>query len=245
MKNAQDWRATKFVQRGGRLRTSRDSADVGRSSRLITDLVARVYDEHLPGHAQGRLLDLGCGKVPLYGRYRTLVSSVTCVDWAADQHIDQECDLSQPLPFDDASFDTIILSDVLEHVPDPALLWREMARLLTPGGKILMNVPFFYWLHAHPHDYYRYTRFALARFVAQSELELLTLRPLGGLLEVMADLAAKVLDKLPLFGPPLGLAVQGLAGVLGRTGLGQRVLNRSAEHFPLAYFLIARRPADR
>lgn len=245
MKNAQDWQPTKFVQRGGRLRSSRDSVDVGRSSRLITDLVARVYDEFLPGHAHGRLLDLGCGKVPLYGRYRTLVSDVTCVDWAADLHIDQECDLAQPLPFASESFDTIILSDVLEHVPDPALLWREMARMLAPGGKVLMNVPFFYWLHAHPHDYYRYTRFALSRFVTQSDLELVTLKPLGGLLEVMADLAAKALDKVPLIGSPLALAVQSLAGVFGRTGLGQRVLNRSAEHFPLAYFLIAQRPVKR
>jgi SAM-dependent methyltransferase len=243
MKNADTWRPTKFVLRGGHWRTSRNNAEVSRGSRLITDAAARVYDDHLPAHARGRLLDLGCGKAPLYGAYRALATEVTCVDWAADAHIDLECDLSQPLPFADGAFDTIVLSDVLEHIPEPALLWREMARLLAPGGKILMNVPFFYWLHAHPHDYYRYTRFALERFVAQNPLTLLTLRPLGGVAEVLADLLAKLLDKLPLVGGALSVGVQALAGGFGRTGLGRRVMLRSAEHFPLGYFLIAQRPA--
>ncbi len=241
MKNPAAWRPTKFVLRGGAWRSSRDGSEVGAGSRLITDAVARVYGEQLPLHARGRLLDLGCGKVPLYGAYRDLVSEVCCVDWAAGTHIDHECDLSQPLPFGDAQFDTIVLSDVLEHVPDPALLWREMARLLAPGGRLIMNVPFFYWLHAHPHDYYRYTCFALERFVRMNGLALLAMRPLGGVAEVLADLLAKLLAKLPWVGAPLALALQGLVGAFGRTGLGARLAITSARHFPLAYFLVAER----
>lgn len=243
MKNAQAWRPTKFELRGGRWRSGTNPKEVGTGSRLITDVVALVYDTHLPQHARGRLLDLGCGGVPLYGAYRALVSEVTCVDWAEAEHVDLAHDLSQPLPFDDARFDTIILSDVLEHVPEPALLWREMTRVLAPGGKILMNVPFFYWLHAHPHDYYRYTRFALERFVSLNALELVSLRPLGGIGEVLADLVAKLLDKLPLIGPPLAVGLQAVVGAFGRTALGRRIAERSASHFPLAYFVIARRPA--
>jgi SAM-dependent methyltransferase len=246
VKNAADWRPTKFVQRGGQWRTSRAARNVGTGSRLITDAVARVYGMQLPRHARDRLLDLGCGQVPLYGVYRTLVDEVTCVDWAAGSpidHIDRLCDLAEPLPFDDARFDTILLSDVLEHVPDPALLWREMARLLAPGGKVVMNVPFFYWLHAHPHDYYRYTNFALERFVRMNGLTLVTLQPLGGVFDVLADLAAKLLDKLPLVGAPLAVGLQAVAGAFGRTRFGARVAQVSARHFPLGYFLVAERPA--
>jgi hypothetical protein len=66
MKNAATLKP-KFVQRGGRWRTSGEKRQVGAGSRLITEAVARAYGRQLPGHARGRLLDLGCSQVPLYG----------------------------------------------------------------------------------------------------------------------------------------------------------------------------------
>lgn len=243
MKNAESWQPTKFVQRGGIWRTSREAREVGIGSRLITDAVARTYGAQLPSHASGHLLDLGCGQVPLYGVYRTLAREVTCVDWSDGRHIDRCCDLAEPLPFADASFDTVILSDVLEHVPDPALVWHEISRVLTPGGKVIMNVPFLYWVHAHPHDFYRYTNFALERFVRISGLSLVTLHPLGGLLDVLADLAAKLLEKVPLAGAPLAIGLQAAVGAFGRTRLGAHVVAVSARHFPLGYFVVAERRA--
>lgn len=241
MKNAHAWRPTKFESRAGRLRGARNSTEVGAGSRLITDAVARAYGEQLQQHARGRLLDLGCGKVPLYGAYRDLVVDVTCVDWVAGEHVDLNCDLSAPLPIESAQYDTIILSDVLEHVPDPSLLWQEMTRLLKPGGKVMMNVPFLYWLHAHPHDYYRFTQFALERFVRINGLAMITLQPLGGVAEVLVDLLAKLLDRIPVVGAPFALALQGTASVFGRTTLGARVARVSARHFPLGYFVVAQR----
>ena len=243
MKNTAQWKPTKFELHRGRWRGSRDARELGIGSRLISDLVAGLYQAHLPAHARGALLDLGCGKVPLYAAYAPHVDEVTCVDWAPGEHIDLSCDLSQPLPFDDARFDTIVLSDVLEHMPEPELVWREMTRVLRPGGKVIMNVPFYYSVHAHPHDYYRYTCFALERFVKINGLDLVCLLPVGGLLEILADLVAKALSKLPLIGPPLARITQAAVAVFGRTPLGARVARVSSRHFPLGYFMIARRPA--
>jgi hypothetical protein len=101
----------------GKLFASRDEGEVSWSSRLIVDIVAGFYDRCLKQYARGRLLDLGCGKVPLYGTYRELVTDVICVDWQNTLHnspyLDQELDLTDDMPFDDNQFDTIILSDVL------------------------------------------------------------------------------------------------------------------------------------
>lgn len=83
MKNANAWRPSKYVYRYGRLVASRDRAEVNVGSRLVTDLIARAYAAELPKHARGRLLDLGCGKVPLYLAYKSLVSDNTCVPSAA------------------------------------------------------------------------------------------------------------------------------------------------------------------
>ena len=244
MKNAQAWRATKFEQRGGRWRGARDPLELGVGSRLISDLVVSHYEERIPAHARGRLLDLGCGKVPLYGCYAAFVEEVTCVDWADGEHIDRICDLNEPLPFASDRFDTVILSDVLEHLPDPAAAWREIARVLAPGGKILMNVPFYYSVHAHPHDYYRYTNFALERFVRLSGLALIELNAVGGLLEVLVDLMAKAACKLPWVGPPVAAALQSAAFGFARTPLGKRVRRVSSRHFPLGYFMVAQRPGE-
>jgi SAM-dependent methyltransferase len=245
MQNPERWQPSKYVQRGGRLRATRNRAELGVASRLVADLVAERYARHLPRFARGRLADLGCGKVPLYATYRGLVDSVTCVDWPQSvhgtSHLDVEADLGAVLPLADAAFDTLLLSDVLEHVPQPDLLWHEMARLLAPGGHLLLNLPFLYGLHEVPHDYARYTEFALRRFAKGAGLELVLLETVGGSLHVLADLLAKHVVRLPLLGVPLALGLQGTVRALDATGFGRRLAEHSAQRFPLGYFMVLRR----
>jgi SAM-dependent methyltransferase len=245
MRDAERWTPSKYVTHRGRWRGSRDAAALGVASRLNADRVVACYAAGLPAHARGALLDLGCGTVPLYGLYAPRVDSVTCVDWGASphatNHIDIEADLSTALPLADAAYDTVLLSDVLEHVPEPRLLWREIARVLRPGGRLLMNVPFLYGLHELPHDYFRYTRFALERMAQEAGFEVLELRPVGGSLHVMADLMAKHLVHVPVAGATLAAGLQGVVSLLDRTALGARIADKTAERFPSGYFLVAAR----
>jgi SAM-dependent methyltransferase len=138
MRNEGAWIPTKYVYKKGRLTASNDRQEVGVGSWLMADRVAVRYDRHLVEFARGRLVDLGCGKVPLCASYRDYVATCTCVDRqkseVANEFLDVACDLSQMLPFASGSFDTVILSDVLEHIPEPTLLWKEMSRILTPEG---------------------------------------------------------------------------------------------------------------
>jgi SAM-dependent methyltransferase len=246
MKDRDSWRPSKFVYRRGRLIASRDTDEVAVSSRLMVDRVARCYDEQLSEHARGRLVDLGCGTVPLYRAYADLVTDVTCVDIGGTthaRHLDVEHDLNEPLPFGEASFDTIVLSDVLEHIARPELLWAEMARILAPGGEILMNVPFYYWIHAGPYDFYRYTEFALRRFVEQAGLDLVQLDVIGGAPEVLADVVAKNFAPVPVVGYPVAVAVQWATKAATATRFGGKVSRVTGATFPFGYFLIARKPA--
>jgi len=246
MRNKESWKPSKFVYTAGKLTASRDPKEVGAGSRLIVDLVAAFYDRNLKHHAAGKLLDLGCGKVPLYAAYRDLVTDNVCVDWDSSwhksEHLDYELDLTKTLPFANNEFDTIILSDVLEHIPVPEQLWNEMARLLSPNGKIILNVPFYYWLHEEPHDYYRYTEFALRRFVQMAGLRLVLLEPIGGAPEVIADIFAKNVLRLPTWGRSLALAAQWVTSGFVRTKLGKKVSDATARSFPFGYFLIAEKP---
>jgi len=69
------------------------------------------------------------------------------------------CDMSE-IP--DASYDVIFVLEVLEHVASPDRAVAEMHRVLRPGGRIMISVPFVFEIHEAPHDYFRYTRFGLA-----------------------------------------------------------------------------------
>lgn len=243
MENSNKWSPTKFIYRNGHLISSRDEREVSISSRLITDIVAKYYDKYLKLYAKGKLLDLGCGKVPFYEVYKDLVSNNICADWENSLHknefLDYTIDLTKQLPFDNESFDTIILSDVLEHIHSPEILWKEMQRVLTKGGKIIMNVPFYYRLHEKPYDYYRYTEFALKRYVEMSEMNLIMLEAIGGAPEIMADIFAKNIIHLPLVGKPLAIFTQYISFLFINTKFGKRVSSSTGRTFPFGYFLVA------
>lgn len=246
MQNQEKWKPSKFIYKNGKLRASKDAKEVNIGSRLNVELIADFYQRNLRLHAKGKLLDLGCGKVPLYAAYKEFITDNICVDWSntfhKNEYLDYELDLTKKLPFNDNEFDTIILSDVLEHIPVPELLWVEMTRILTMNGKIIMNVPFYYWLHEQPHDYYRYTEFALRRFAQNCGLRLVQLEPTGGAPEIMTDIFAKNILRLPKLGRSLSLIAQWVTLRFIRTKLGKRISVATSSNFPLGYFLVAEKP---
>lgn len=66
-------------------------------------------------------------------------------------------DLAHALPFRDEAFDAALCTEVLEHVPDDRGLLSEIARVLKPGGRLVVTVPFMFRYHPDPEDYRRYT----------------------------------------------------------------------------------------
>jgi SAM-dependent methyltransferase len=129
-------------------------------------------------------------------------------------------------------------------VPEPALLLREIGRILAPGGTVLISVPFYCWIHEEPHDFYRYTEFALDRLVVQAGLVTRELERFGGVPEILADVVAKSSLRVPKVGAHLAAVVQGVAGVAGRFGPLAFVSHRTSRAFPFGYGLVAQRPAQ-
>jgi SAM-dependent methyltransferase len=94
------------------------------------------------------------------------------------------------LPFVEASFDTVLLLEVLEHVADARAVLAEIARVLKPGGLLLLSVPFLYPLHDAPHDYRRFTAPGLEAAVRRAGLLATQARPRNAGFEAAAMLAA-------------------------------------------------------
>jgi SAM-dependent methyltransferase len=237
MRAAESWVPTKFVQRNGEWSPSRDPTQVAYGSRLISQRQVRAYVDALQAHARGALLDLGCGHVPLFGAYRDLVGSTTCVDWQStlhpSPHLDHEADLGGALPLPDASFDTVLLTDVLEHLPYPDRLWAELSRIVRPCGSVIIGVPFLYWIHEAPHDHHRYTRHRLEMFARDHGFDVLQLESYGDAPDVLVDVAGKLLAaRIP--GRLVG-AVQTLAA---------RRRPRDQVLMPQGYLMVVRRAND-
>ncbi len=83
------------------------------------------------------------------------------------------------LPFCEECFEGVICLEVLEHVPDPARVMNQIARVLKPGGRAWISMPFLYPLHDAPFDFQRYTAFGLRRDVEQAGLDIVRLRKSG------------------------------------------------------------------
>ena len=143
----------------------------------------------------GEMLDIGCGQRP-YAGYFTHVNRQQACDFDAKRGpVDFECPAdSVPLPA--ASLDSILCTEVLEHVPNPDAVWREFHRLLRPGGKVLLTTPMYWPSHEEPYDFYRYPHFGLRRLAKDSGFEVVKIVPRGG---VWAFLGQAILHTMPQY----------------------------------------------
>jgi len=211
----------------------------------MVDVVASFYEEVLKIHVQGKLVDLGCGNAPLYQTYKAYTSEIYCVDWAnsfhENQFLDFVQDLNEPLQIEDGIFDTVIVSDVLEHIRKPESLINEMFRILRPNGKIILNVPFFYWLHEESFDYFRYTRHGLKAMFEDAGFEVLYLEPRGGILEIIGDLISKFFVVFTFSGKFFSGLTNKVIGFLLLFGFFRKITKATSNKFPLCYGVVVRK----
>ncbi len=146
--------------------------------------------EFAAAYARGVLVDIGCGSKPYEPLCAPFVQEHIGVDHLAGDSVDIVASAYQTgMP--DASADTVLMSEVLEHLEEPAAALREVARVLRPGGHLMLTVPFLWHIHERPRDFYRYTEFGL-RHLLNADFEVLELRALSGFVGTFAQLSCYV-----------------------------------------------------
>lgn len=133
------------------------------------EMVARIAS--LP---KGRILDIGCANRWVAGHLPSGCQYVG-VDYPATGGLlygsrpDVFADAAR-LPVRDGVVDALVMLEVLEHLRFPSAALCEAARVLRPGGRLLLSVPFLYPIHDAPHDFQRFTTYGLAREIESAGL---------------------------------------------------------------------------
>lgn len=130
----------------------------------------------------GKLMDLGCGAKP----YQSLFTfkDYIGVDYASEghPHDDEDIDVYYDgitLPFPDDHFDSVLSSEVFEHVFNLEQLLPEINRVMRIGAKILVTCPFVICEHEAPNDYARYTSFGLKHLFEKNGFRVLMYEKTG------------------------------------------------------------------
>lgn len=144
--------------------------------------------------ARGLLLDVGVAERPYAALFAPHVTHYIGLDyppvltdkqpalWQMLEQVRKSVDLfgdGRRLPFQSASVDTVLATEVLEHVPDPERCLAEFHRVLRPGGRLLLTVPFQEPLHFLPQDYGRFTPGGLEHLLGRAGFRIERLEPRG------------------------------------------------------------------
>ena len=158
--------------------------------RVLTDVARK---------ASGTVIDVGCGQqlaeqvMPDDCEYIGLDYLQTASQWYGTRP--RVYGDAQQLPFQSASVDTILLLDVLEHLPAPVSCIAEIKRVLKPSGSVVIQVPFMYPVHDAPLDFHRWTEYGLERLFREYGLEQVETKSIGKPIETAALVSCIALSK--------------------------------------------------
>ena len=158
------------------------------------------------------VLDAGAGRAPyrsLFAHARYETADFLAVQGKRYTKPDYVCDLAD-IPVAEARFDHVLLTQVLEHVPDPGRVLAELHRVMKPGGTLWLTAPFFYAEHERPYDFYRYTQFGLRRLLANAGFEVQELEWMEGYLGTLSYQARLMSRSLPSSPKDYGGGLSGL-----------------------------------
>ena len=149
-------------------------------------LIYNCLDSFLQKHSHryhNDIYDLGAGESPYKDFFLQHADHYIAVDWANSFHntkADITANLNHFLPIKPEIADTVISLSVLEHLCEPQNMLNEAFRILKPGGRIFLQVPWQWCIHEAPCDFFRYTPYGLKYILKKAGFEDIDIEPQTG-----------------------------------------------------------------
>ncbi len=193
---------------------------------LIRNSLRGAITTRASRYLKGRLIDVGCGTKQYEGCLGEGITEHLGLDRMESPHGLQKVDLigtAYDIPVEDNSFDSILCTEVLEHLEEPSRALTECRRALKPGGYALFTSPFIWHLHEEPRDFFRYSKHGLQYLFTTNDFQVVEITPLNGFWATFGQLFVYNLHSYnrwpirltPLI-PVMGLLIQHVAMLLDR-----------------------------
>lgn len=147
---------------------------------------------------RGKVIDIGCGSAKYKPMILELngVEDYTGLDFFRNEAADIVADLNKKLPIESNKYGSALCISVLEHLLEPQVALDEIYRILKPGAHLLLAAPWIYPFHGEPHDYFRYSHFALQYMLEKSRFKIISIQPTGGKFRIFLVLFMKWLPAI-------------------------------------------------
>jgi len=160
-------------------------------------LIAKQVQKFAP-YLSGTVLDVGSGSFRRYERFLVCEKYLTL-----DPNPNSGADIISPaekIQLADASVDSIISTQTLEHVVDPWAVVSEFSRIIKPEGYCLVTVPLWGNLHEEPVDFWRYTKYGLTSLFERAGFSVIVIDQRGGFFTTSAQMWIRYfIDRLSLY----------------------------------------------
>ncbi|MEP3387659.1 MAG: class I SAM-dependent methyltransferase [Reichenbachiella sp.] len=194
-------------------------------SRLTTSNSSRYYLEKFASEAGERvkknatILDAGAGDC-IYRKYFEHAKYESADFCQVDKFyapVTYVCDLDK-IPVEKERYDFVFLSQVLEHLPNPESVLKELNRVLKPNGELWLSAPFFYEEHEKPYDFYRYTQFGFTHLLNKAGYMVKSISWLEGYYGTMGYQFKTMYRSIPInprhYGKGIGAYLSALLSIL-------------------------------
>lgn len=155
------------------------------SSHFIVKSLQESAFKKYAHYLKGKVLDIGCGAKP-YRKYLAVNSEYIGMDESQKVKPDLQ-GAAQKIPFLGEYFDSVLCTEVIEHLPAPQEAIQEIKRVLRKGGYLYLTVPQEWCLHYEPNDYWRFTKYGIRYLLEKNGFKMIAIERIGGIFSLLGQ----------------------------------------------------------